>query len=225
MEEIDLLELWNYFRAKILWVVLAVVVALVVGNTFTILTRVPEYQSTTSVVLVGGDQNNSNANASYYEIQNSKNLVSTYSQIIKSRKVLNKVISNLGIDYSVDELVNHVNVISVDDTAIIKISVTDAKPKNAALIANEIARVFMVEVQKIYRLDNVTVIDKALEANTPYNVNYVKDNLIYLAVGLVLSCGIIFVLFYLDTTIKTSEEIEERLGLTVIGIVPDESKE
>ena len=74
-------------------------------------------------------------------------------------------------------------------------------------------------------MNNVSVVDKAVASLKPYNVNYLKDNVIYIAIGLVLSCGIIFIKFYFDTTIKTSEEIENKLGLTVIGIVPKVEKE
>ena len=83
----------------------------------------------------------------------------------------------------------------------------------------------MVEVQKFYHLDNVSVVDKAVIVDKPYNVNFIKDNIIYLAIGIVVSFGIIFIFFYFDTTIKTSEEIEEKFGLTVLGVIPDEAKE
>ena len=66
---------------------------------------------------------------------------------------------------------------------------------------------------------------KAIEATKPYNINYIKYNIIYIAIGLVLSCGLVFIMFYFDTTIKTSEEIEEKFGLTVLGVIPDEAKE
>ncbi len=78
----------------------------------------------------------------------------------------------------------------------------------------------MTEIQKFYKLNNVSVIDKAENSLNPYNVNYIKDNLIYLIIGLALSSGVIFIMFYFDTTIKTSEEIENKLGLTVLGVVP-----
>jgi capsular polysaccharide biosynthesis protein len=85
--------------------------------------------------------------------------------------------------------------------------------------------VFSDEIQDIYNLENVAIIDKAEEADAPYNINYVKDNVIYLMIGVVLSFGVVFVMYYFDTTIKSSETVEEKLGLTVIGIVPKESKE
>ena len=74
-------------------------------------------------------------------------------------------------------------------------------------------------------LENVEIIDKAEIAKTPYNVNYLKDNVIYLVVGLVLSFGVVFVMYYFDTSIKSSDIVEEKLGLTVIGIVPKEERE
>ena len=223
MEEINLLELWNFFRAKLAFIVIAVLSILIIGNLFTILTRVPLYKSNTSVILVS--ENTTNLGTINSELQANNTLVSTYSQIVKSRKVINKVINNLNLDYSYKELNERINVSSVDDTAIIKIEVADPDNELAAKIANEVATVFMIEVQKFYHLDNVSVVDKAVPVDNAYNVNYIKDNIIYLAIGIVVSFGIIFIFFYFDTTIKTSEEIEEKFGLTVLGVIPDEAKE
>ncbi len=224
MEEINLVELWNFFRSKILFVVITILAILIIGNVFTILTRVPLYNSTTSVILVS-ENNANNLGTLNSELQANNTLVSTYSQIVKSRKVVSKVINNLKLDYTYKELYERINVSSIDDTAIIKIEVADPDSELSAKIANEVARVFMVEVQKFYHLDNVSVVDKAVIVDKPYNVNFIKDNIIYLAIGIVISFGIIFIFFYFDTTIKTSEEIEEKFGLTVLGVIPDEAKE
>jgi capsular polysaccharide biosynthesis protein len=222
MEEIDLRELFEYFKSKFIWIIIAVVVAVGIGNIFTILTRVPMYRSNTTIVLVSENKTES-YNTTEYQLN--KNLVGTYSEIVKSRKVVSKVIKNLNLDYEVAELQNNITVSEVDDTEIIKISVVDKNAEMAAQIADEVADVFMTEIQKIYKLNNVSVIDAAVETTEPYNVNYLKDNAIYTMIGLVLSCGLIFIFFYFDTTIKTSEEIENKLGLTVIGLIPKVEKE
>ena len=221
MEEIDLRELFEYFKGKILWIIAAIILAIGVGNVFTVLTRVPMYNSNTTIVLVS--ENSTTYNTT--EQQLNKNLVSTYAEIIKSRKVLNKVIDNLGLDYSYAALKSNISVEAVTNTEIIRVIVSDSNPQVSAEISNEIAEVFMAEVQKIYKLNNVSVIDEAEVNKTPYNINYVKDNLIYILVALVVSCGIIFIIYYFDTSIKTSEEIENKLGLTVVGIVPKVEKE
>ena len=125
---------------------------------------------------------------------------------------------------SVDELSNNITATSVEDTEIIKITVANEKAKDAQRITDEVAKVFSKEVQDIYNLENVTIIDKADLANKPYNINYVKDNIIYLVIGIVLSFGVVFVMYYFDTSIKSSETIEEKFGLTVIGVVPEEKE-
>lgn len=221
MEEINLMEVYSYFKSKVLWILIAIGIIVVLGNVYTLITRVPMYQSNTTIVLVSEKKDN----YSQSDLQLNKNLVGTYSQIVKSRKVVSKVIDNLKLKCSVAELSNNISVSSVEDTEIIKITVSDKNAKTAAKITDEIAKVFSNEIKDIYHLENVSIVDEAVVAKKTYNVNYLKDNLIYLLIGLVLSCGVVFVMYYFDTTIKSSEEVEEKLGLTVLGIVPKEDKE
>ena len=221
MEEINLKEVYSYFKSRLLWMILAIVVIVIIGNVYTILTRVPMYQSNTTIVLVG----ESKKGYSQTDSQLNQNLIGTYSEIITSRKVLQQVIDNLKLKMTVDELSKNITTSSVEDTEIIRITVNNEKKKMAVKIADEVASVFSEEIQDIYNLENVAIIDKAEEADAPYNINYVKDNVIYLMIGVVLSFGVVFVMYYFDTTIKSSEIVEEKLGLTVIGIVPKESKE
>jgi len=223
VEEIDLKEMFDYFLGRVSWIIIAVALAVAVGNVYTMFTRVPMYRSTTTLVLVSENKDSASYNTS--EQQLNKNLVGTYSEIIKSRTILNAVIRNLDLDYSYSVLQNRITVSSVNNTEIIRIAVADPDPKVATKIANEIAKVFVSEINKFYKLNNVSVLDRAENNSVPYNVNYLKDNAIYIMIGLVLSCGIIFIFFYFDTTIKTSEEIEKKLGLTVVGIVPKVGKE
>ena len=219
MEEIDLRELFDYFKSKISWIIIIVILAIGIGNVYGLCLRKPMYKSSTSLVLVseGSGENVSYTNT---EQQLNKNLVGTYSEIIKSKKVLKEVINNLNLKYSTSYLQEVISVSSVTNTEVIVITVSDPSAKVAALIADETANVFVDEIESYYKLNNVSILDRAEVAKAPYNVNLVKDNAIYVLVGLVLSCGLIFVVFYFDTTIKTSEEIEKKLGLNVIGIVP-----
>ena len=129
MEEIDLRELFEYFKGKILWILAAIILAIGVGNVFTVLTRVPMYNSNTTIVLVS-ENNGTTYNTT--EQQLNKNLVSTYAEIIKSRKVLNKVIENLGLDYSYNALKNNISVEAVTNTEIIRIIVSDSDPQVSA---------------------------------------------------------------------------------------------
>lgn len=221
MEEINLKEVYSYFKSKILWILLAIVAIIIIGNVYTIITREPMYRSNTTIVLVGESKDG----YSQSDSQLNQNLIGTYSEIIKSRKVLSQVIENLKLKMSVEELSNNITTTSVEDTEIIQITVANTNAKDAKKITDEVAKVFSEEIQDIYNLENVTIIDKAELSKNPYNINYVKDNVIYLIVGFVLSFGIVFIMYYFDTSIKSSEVVEEKLGLTVIGVVPKEDKE
>lgn len=219
MEEINLLEVLEYYKNKLIWIIASIILVILIGNIYTTITRVPMYRSNTTILLVG-----SNEKVNQNDVSLNNNLVTTYSEIIKSRKVLTKVINNLKLEYSVEELSNHITVGTKTDTQIITVTVSDKDPKKSKDIADEVSEVFAKEIKAIYRLDNVAIIDYAVLAEKPYNITYLKDNVIYFAIGLVLSCAVIFIMFYFDTTIKSTESIEEKLGLNVLGVVPEERR-
>lgn len=214
MEEINLIEVFSYFKSKLVAILIVVGVILVLGNVYSIFFKTPMYQSNTTVLLVNEGTNNTS------EVQLNKNLVTTYTEIIKSRRVLKQVVENLKLDYSVSELSNMITVEAVGDTQLIRITVKNSSNEEAALIADKIAEVFTVETKKLYHLENVSVVDTAVINDSAYNINILKDNIIYLGLGIVLTFGIVFVMYYFDTTIKSSEVVEDKLGLNVIGIIP-----
>ena len=217
MEEIDLKELLEYFWSKKGYIIVFILTALVLGSIYTAAIQKPRYKSYTSILLT---KEADNTTITSNDITLNKNLVDTYREIIKSRKVIGKVIDNLELDYSIAELSKDVIVESINDTEIIKISVIDDDPKRAMVIANEIASVFNAEIVKLYNIQNVGIVDEAEITNAPYNVNLLKQLVISGLVGLVLGLGVVFVIYYFDTSVKTTEEIEKKLGLPVIGVIP-----
>lgn len=222
MEEIDLKDLFGFFVKKIPVIMVITLIVFAVGTSYTVFLKTPLYKSNTTLILVKKQSSNENEQASQTQndiILNQK-LVSTYSEIIKSRRVLNQVVNTLNLDYSSDELSEKITVSSISDTEIIKISVSDKDNKKSAKIADTIANVFSKEIMDIYNLENVSIIDSAEIEEEPYNIQIIRDFVIYVAVGLVLSCGVVFIIYYFDDSIKSSEEIENRLGITVIGSIP-----
>ena len=217
MEEINLKDLFNYFMSKILIFIITTVLILLLGNIYSLVLKTPLYKSTTSLVLVNESDKDSITQS---DLTLNNNLVGTYTEIIKSRNVLGQVVNNLRLKESTGSLSSKINVTSVSNSQIIKINVSDADNKKAKLIADEIAKVFIEETSKLYKLNNIKVIDEASIENSPYNMNIIKENIIYLAIGCALGLGIILLIYSLDTTIKTIEDIEEKLELTVLGSVP-----
>lgn len=219
MEEINLKELWHYFMSKIYITVLIIIICILLGNLYLFCFQKPLYRSTTSLVLVNEERSSSGITQNDITLNN--NLVPTYSEIIKSRKVLSQVVRNLGLNESVENLSTCINVSSVTNTQIIRVDVSRESNVEAKEIANELASVFATEIStKYYKIQNISVLDKAQLAAKPYNISIVKQNAIYVILGIVLGMGIVFVIFYFDTSIKDAKMIEEKLDLTVLGIVP-----
>ncbi len=217
MEEINLKELFNYFLSKMWIVIITLFIALSSMFVYTNYMQVPLYKSYTTIVLTT-TQNDSTITQN--DININQKLVSTYREIIKSRRVLEQVVRNLNLDDSWQSIQNSITVSTESNTEIIRISVSNADSVKAYQIANEIAQVFSKEIVEIYSIDNVSVIDYAIESSSPYNINFTKQMLLASLAGIVLGAGIIFVIFYFDTTIKSSEDIENKLGLIVLGNVP-----
>ena len=216
--EIDVKELLKFFISKIKIIILCTFIFAIIGVIYVNFIIVPMYHSSTTLILVSND-NSQNSTMLQSEVTLNKNLVATYSEIVKSRTVLTKVIDELHLDTDVANLSNQITVTSVENTEIIKIEVSDESAEKARKIAETTAEVFKDEVQKIYNLTNVSVVDKAYLAEKPYNINPIKQLTIFTCAGIVAGAFILFLIFYFDTSIKTSEEIEEKLSLPVVGKV------
>ena len=215
MEEIDISQLLDYFKSKIVYIIFAMALAFAASAIYVYNFRVPEYTSYTTVLLT---QSGESINANDLNMNNS--LVSNYSEIIKSKRVLKQVISNLNLDYEFGQLQGKIVVGEVNDTDLIKISVTDADAELAADIANEIADVFSKEIPIIYGTQNTSIIDVAEVSKVASSASALKIILIVTLAGAFVAVGVVFVIFYFDTTIKNEEEIEKLTGLPVIGIIP-----
>jgi capsular polysaccharide biosynthesis protein len=214
MEEIDLKELFRFFIKKIYIVIGFTLVFMIVGFIYFKEFQTPLYHSSSTVILVSEKQK---TDSTEYNLNHQ--LVTTYSQIIKNSDILNTVINNLHLDISKSELANNINVTAIDNTEIIKIEVSSASSEEAKIIATEVTNTFISKVNDIYKLQNVTVLAKPKLETVPYNKATTKYTILSSMVGLLVGVGIIFIKFYFDTTIKSVDDIENKVKLTVLGRV------
>lgn len=222
MEEIDLKELFDFVKGK-LWLLIIITISVcLLGCVYGLFIQKPMYKSYTTVILGGSESTNSAITQN--DININRNLVETYAQIVKSRRVLEQVIKELKLNMTYEELNNKIAVTALNNTEIIKITVTDADAKKAMNIANVTANYFTDEIVDLYNLNNVNVLDKAFQSDTPYNINVMKQIVIYFMVGFVLAAGILFVIFYFDRTIKSVEQIEQKIKLPILGSVQELTK-
>ena len=220
MEEIDLKEIFIMFWNKRVQLLLIVAAFFIIGFVYTMGFVTPEYTSSTTLVLAQINSEKTTDAITASDITLNSKLVSTYSELIKSKKVLREVISNLGINVKEETLRNGITVNAVKNTELIKITVTNKNAEVSAKVANEIAKVFEKQVSEIYNINNVHVVDEAEVATAPSNINHTNDILMFIAIGIVVAVAYVFMLNMLDTTIKSVEEVEKLLDLPVIASIP-----
>ena len=219
MEEINIKDFIDYYKKYIVIVIMISLLLMLGIGLYDKVFKEPLYSTYTTLVLVKDEKTDSVDTISQNDIILNQKLVSTYREIIKSRLVLDQVISNLNLSYSVDAIQKKIDVQSKEDTEILKITVTDKSPEMASRIANNLAEVFDSEITKIYKLNNVSIIDKAEVPKNPSNNHFLRDIVLAIFIGFAGTSAIIFVVFYFDDTLRSVEELESEIGTPVIAKV------
>ena len=217
MEEIDLKDFLSYLKKFIIAIIIAVLI-LVIG-TFVYDTKIktPMYTTYTKILLVKNQEEDSSSTTTLNDINVNQKLAATYSEFVKSRLVLQQVINQLHLDYTVEQLAKNVSVTNVTDTQVLKISVTDSDPERARNIADTTTKVFAKEITNITGLDNVRPYESAITNDKPSNNTLSRDLIIAALIAVFGVLAVSFVIYYFDDTVKYSEDLERRIGIPVVG--------
>lgn len=226
MEEIELRELF-FIIWKRKWTILIItIISIISSGLVSYFVLDSEYETFTTLMLSKPNTGmGTNDVIQYNDILLNQKLVSTYGEIAKSRVVSSEVIENLSLDLTPEQLKNRVSVSLVKDTEIIKIVVNDNNPELATKIANETAQVFKKNVVEIMKIENVQVIDKAVVPISPVKPRPIFNMIIVGVLGIMISIFLVFLLEYMDNTIKTPSDIERYLDLPIIGMIPKNSEQ
>lgn len=221
MEEINISEFFAFVKKHLIFFVSMILIVVTISIFYFVIIKTPMYSSNVDLTLTGvsGEQDKITTN----DITLNTKMIPTYQEVITSRKVLEQVIDNLKLNKSVGELEGHIKIQAVTDSMVLTITVTDSNRVVAKDVANEIASIFSKEIETLYNIKNVTILDKGIVSDKPTNINYVKSILISLFVGVFLAFVSLFVVFYLDTTVKSVEQVSTKLGMIVLGGVPTHS--
>ncbi|WAM33643.1 YveK family protein [Caldicellulosiruptor morganii] len=179
-----------------------------------------------SVTLFAGRSTNSDGNKDtiqtlYSDVLLGQQLVKDYREIAVSRNVLEKVIKELNLNMTTEELGSMVSVQLKNDTRILMISIESRDPKMAATIANKLAEVFIEAVQRIMKIENVQIVDNAVIPKKPEKPKKLLNTVVAFVIGLMGGVGIAFFVEYMDNTIKTPDDVEKYLELPVLAIITD----
>lgn len=218
-ESIDLKDIFIMLRKR-LWVILLItIVATLAAAIISFWVLEPIYEANTTLYV--GKNISSEGAMVYQDIQLSGQLVKDYRELAKSRLVSNIVINELKLEDTTSAQISDMLEVNLkSDTRIIEITAQHTDPEFAKMVTNKVADVFKRKAVELIEVDNVQVIDVAEVPEEPIKPNKLANIAIGFILGLMVSFGLVFLVEYLDSTIKTPEDVEKYLGAVVIGVIP-----
>lgn len=220
-ETISLQEIFEVIKKRFVMIVSITVGAALIAAVLSFFILTPVYESSSQFIVNQTEQDQESMELDKNEIQSNVELINTYNVVLKSKAILSEVIDELNLDMTPSQLSDKIDVSSEEDSQVVNVAVKDPDPQTATAIANTTVEVFQSEIVDIMNVDNVSVLSEAeMDFNpTPVEPRPTLNIAIALVLGAMIGVGIAFLLEYFDTTIRTETDLEEKLGLTVIGTV------
>ncbi|MCL4881297.1 YveK family protein [Streptococcus suis] len=224
-QEVNAIEIDVLFLLKTIWrkkflILLTAVLTAGLAFVYSSFLVAPQYDATTRIYVVSQNVE-AGAGLTNQELQAGTYLVKDYKEIILSQDVLTQVATELNLKESLKEKIS----VSIPvDTRIVSISVRDADPNEAARIANSLRTFAAQKIVEVTKVSDVTTLEEAVPAEEPTTPNTKRNILLGLLAGGILATGIILAMEVLDDRVKRPQDIEEVMGLTLLGVVPDSKK-
>ena len=218
-ENIEITRILDSIKSKKLVILFILIIFILFGYVYSYHYVVPEYKATSTLLLIPNNTSQGTVLMNSELTVNSE-LIETYRNIGKNQKILKQVVQNLGLDMTEEELLEKMKITVLKDTYIIQVAVINEDPQKAMDIAKEFDEVFLQEIKNIYHLNNIGIVDEAQLPETPYNVNHIKDMVVFLVLGMGVAFISMVVFYLVDNTIKKEEDIEKYIHLKSLGSIP-----
>ena len=221
-------EIDVFATLKVLWkrkfsIILVALVFAIAAFGYSAFLAKKEYQSTSRIYVVSRQNQDNNA-LTNSDLQAGAYLVKDYREIILSQNVLSQAIEELKLNMTPAELSKKINVSVPTDTRILSITAKDGDPKEAARIANGLRNVAAEKITSVTKVSDVTTLDEAEVPQSPSSPNIKRNVLLGFVAGAGLMVVLLVVVEVLDDRVKKPEDVEELMGLPLLGVVPDIKK-
>ena len=217
--QLDIMLLLRRIWEKKVLVVLVTLLFTAASLAYSIFLVTPKYSSTTKVYVV--NQKKDDKAITTQDVQLGSLLVKDYKEIILSNKVMEDSAEKSGTGITAKELAKKVSIDAPKDTRIISITVQDKDPQVASDLANTVKEVSADQIKEVTKIDDVTTLEEAKAATSPSSPNIPKNGILATALGFILAVAGVVLFELLDDRVKRAEDIEEAMGLVLLGVVPD----
>lgn len=183
----------------------------------------PVYQASTKLIVNQANDRVGLDPLDLNQINMNLRLIETYKEIIKTPAIMDVVVSeNPHFGVSSEQLIQRIKISSVNNTQVMTLQIQDASQEKAVEMVNAISRTFQQEIPNIMRVDNVSILNEAkiVDNPSPVTPNPPLNLAISFVVSLMVALGVIFLLEYLDDTVKTENDVQQLLGLPVLSVIP-----
>lgn len=218
--EIDVLSLLRTIWRKKFLILLTAILTTGLAFAYSAFLVTPQYDSTTRLYVVNQSSDNV-AGITNQDLQAGSSLVKDYKEIILSQDVLQNVTTTLGIT---EDIKDKITVTIPTDTRILSITVRDSDPNQAATIANTLRDEAVKKIIEVTKVSDVTTLEAALPAENPSTPQTKRNLVLGFVAGAFLATALVLVLEVLDDRVKRPQDIEEGLGMTLLGVVPHAEK-
>ncbi|MBK5442713.1 YveK family protein [Peribacillus sp. TH24] len=217
-ETISIKDIFQTLKKRWKLITLLTLIAALISGAISYFLLTPVYESSTQILV---NQNQSKNQLDSNQIQSNIDMINTYSVIIKSPAILEKVIDDLELEQSVDQLSQKITINSQANSQVFSLTVQDSNPSKAVEIANAVSGTFQKEIKDIMNVDNVSILAKAevKENPTPVKPSPLLNIAIAMVVGLMAGIGLAFLLEYMDNSIRDEKDIETLLDLPLLGSI------
>lgn len=218
--EIDVLSLLRTIWRKKFLILLTAILTTGLAFAYSAFLATPQYDSTTRLYVVNQSSDNGTV-ITNQDLQAGSFLVKDYKEIILSQDVLQNVTTTLGI---AEDIKDKITVTIPTDTRILSITVRDSDPNQAATIANTLRDEAAKKIIEVTKVSDVTTLEAALPAEKPSTPRTKRNLALGFVAGAFLATALVLVLEVLDDRVKRPQDIEEGLGMTLLGVVPQAEK-
>jgi len=208
--EIDLIELFHVLLKKAWVILLCLVIGAVTVGGYTKLFVTPQYQATSTIYVLGNS-----VSMSGVDLTLSKQLTADFSVLAKSRPVMNKI---------GEQLQGMITIENPSGTSLMRMTATNSDAQLAADIANAAADAVAERISEVMVIDKPSSVEEAEKPNYPVSPNVKKNMIMGGLIGAVLAVGVFTLLFLLDDTIKSEEDVRRYLQLNTLASIPKEKK-
>ena len=217
-ETVDLVDLFGFYISRLPLLIAAAVIGAICAGLITRFLIPDKFTATSRMYMVSAS---SDSVVNLADLNIGTSLSSDYVELMQTRPIVEGVIEELGLEYSYEHLLKMITLSVVPNTRIVKISATSTNPKEAMEIANQMAKTSKVELPKVMEAPTPTIAELAV-LPTKRSAPSLSKNVTLGAVSLfIIALGVLTVVYRMDDTIKTSEDLEKAFGILPLSVVPE----